>query len=156
MPNSSDKSDARVDPVRAEQIGPRCPGRIGDGEALGVEFDPERREIQLEIAADAHLAVGHPPDDRFERPLQEPALGDEQHQPDERGYGEDGDDRVAQDMAPPPRVARAGVGRGLRRGQRGLPITLRRHVHESGNRMAHALVAFRRSARYAPRFLPAR
>ena len=73
--------DSRVDPVRRKQHRLGRPGRVRDAQPLGIEFDRDRIEIQLEIARNADRTVGQRADDAFERVLQEPPLGDVQHQP---------------------------------------------------------------------------
>jgi hypothetical protein len=115
------RRDPRIDPLAAEQVWPGRPGGVREGEAFGVEFDLERGEVELEVAADAHLAAGEPPDDGLERPLQEASLGDVQHQPDQRRDRDDRDDRVTDDSPPAlsPRVRHGQVRR-----RRGLFVTL--------------------------------
>src|SRR3546814_16348250 len=55
---------------------------VRDAYVLGIEFDVERREIELEIAADIDLALKLRRRETLEGAFQETALGDEQYQPD--------------------------------------------------------------------------
>src|SRR3546814_18608027 len=71
-----------VDFLRREELLRARPCRVRDAYVLGLEFDVERREIELEIAADIHLALKLRRCQPLERPFQATTLGDEQYQPD--------------------------------------------------------------------------
>ena len=113
--------DSRVDPRRIEQIGAAGPGGVRDRHPLGDELDLERREIELEVAVDAHRAMRLAADESFEGRAQEAALGDIEHQPDRDDQRDDREHDVARDSPRPAaargrdRLGRGGSGR-LHRG----------------------------------------
>jgi hypothetical protein len=92
------RRDLHVELVSRVQVRLACPIRVRKREPLGIEFDPERCEIQLKIAADGDGPMRHRPDDSLERMLQKAPLGDIQHQPDRHDQRDDPEQDVADDM----------------------------------------------------------
>src|SRR3546814_4071376 len=68
--------DRRINQPRPVEMVVPCPGRIGNGQPFGQEFDVYGIEIELEIAFDIHRAAGQPAGDALDRIFQETALGD--------------------------------------------------------------------------------
>src|SRR3546814_8653339 len=96
-----------VDFLRREELLRARPCRVRDAYVLGIEFDVERREIELEIAADIDLALKLRRRETLERAFQETALGDEQYQPD--CEQDQQDDRDRPDRDPQRQIGRAHV-----------------------------------------------
>src|SRR3546814_3621684 len=68
-----------VDFLRREELLRARPCRVRDAYVLGIEFDVERREIVLEIAADIDLALKLRRCQPLERTFRETALRSEEH-----------------------------------------------------------------------------
>ena len=81
--------DPCIDQVGAEQVGPAGPGQVGDAHALRPELDRDRREIELEVAADLHLPRQPGGQDALQRSLEEAPLGDEEYQPQGKDDADD-------------------------------------------------------------------